>query len=123
MGGVKPVVVDGSIKHGDTFTAGTITMKALATPGHTPGGMSFYDGQKRVFVGDTLFNGSVGRVDFPQSSGPALLKSITEVLYSLPDETIVHSGHGDNTTVGREKRSNPFTKHPELLTGGMGSFQ
>jgi glyoxylase-like metal-dependent hydrolase (beta-lactamase superfamily II) len=122
MGTGKPFKPDASIKDGDIFTAGSITLKAMATPGHTPGGISFYDGGKRIFVGDTLFNGSVGRVDFPRSSGPDLLRSITEVLYKLPDDTIVHCGHGDNTTIGREKRTNPFTKHPELLTGGMGSF-
>jgi len=101
---------------------GGITLKALATPGHTPGGMSFYDGVKRVFVGDTLFNGSVGRVDFPRSSGPDLFKSITEVLYKLPDDTIVHCGHGPDTTIGREKQTNAFTKHPELLIGNLGSY-
>jgi glyoxylase-like metal-dependent hydrolase (beta-lactamase superfamily II) len=122
MGGVKPFKIDGPINPGDTFTAGTITLKALATPGHTPGGMSFYDGDKRVFAGDTLFAGSVGRVDFPRSSGPDLLKSITEVLYKLPDDTIVYTGHGGSTSIGREKRSNPYTRHPELLSGEMGSF-
>jgi glyoxylase-like metal-dependent hydrolase (beta-lactamase superfamily II) len=118
MGGPRPFKTDGTINDGDSFTAGVITLKAMATPGHTPGGMSFYDGEKHVFAGDTLFNGSVGRVDFPRSSGPALLKSIVEVLYKLPDDTIVLSGHGEETSIGREKRSNPFTRHPELLAEG-----
>ena len=122
MGGVMPFKVDGEIKDGDVFSMGGITLKALATPGHTPGGMSFYDGVKRVFVGDTLFKGSVGRVDFPRSSGPDLFKSITEVLYKLPDDTIVHCGHGPDTTIGREKQTNAFTKHPELLIGNLGSY-
>lgn len=117
MGGVEPFAVDGPVNPGDTFTAGCITLRALATPGHTPGGISYYDGQKRVFVGDTLFRGSVGRVDFPRSSGPDLLNSIVEVLYKLPDDTIVYCGHGESTTIGHEKKTNPFTRHPELLTG------
>ncbi len=120
MGGVGPFKVDGPINECDTFTAGEITLSALATPGHTPGGFSFYYGKGLVFVGDTLFQGSVGRIDFPRSSGPDLLKSIVEVLYKLPDETVVHCGHGPDTTIGREKQHNPFTKHPDLLTGGTG---
>jgi glyoxylase-like metal-dependent hydrolase (beta-lactamase superfamily II) len=122
MGAGKSFKPDGVINDGDTFNAGSITLRAMATPGHTPGGISFYDGDRHVFVGDTIFSGSVGRVDFPRSSGPDLLRSITEVLYELPDDTVVHCGHGENTTIGREKRTNPFTKHPELLTGGLGSF-
>jgi len=122
MGGIKPFIVDGPIHEGDEFTAGEITLKAMATPGHTPGGVSFYDGKGRVYAGDCLFQGSVGRVDFPRSNGPDLLRSIIEVLYKLPDETIVHSGHGPDTTIGREKKTNPFTNHPELLIGGTGSF-
>ena len=122
MGGVKPFKMDGPIEEGDIFTAGEIELKAFATPGHTPGGMSFYDGRERVFVGDTLFQESVGRVDFPRSSGPDLYKSISEVLYSLPDETIVHCGHGPDTTIAHEKSANPFTRHPDLLTGGMGRY-
>jgi hydroxyacylglutathione hydrolase len=122
MGGVKPFKMDGVINAGDEFKAGRIKLKAMPTPGHTPGGMSFYDDGDHVFVGDTLFQGSVGRVDFPRSSGPDLLKSITEVLYNLPNETVVHCGHGPDTTIGREKETNPFTRHPDLLTGGMGSY-
>ena len=122
MGGVKPFKMDGVIREGDEFTAGGITLRAIATPGHTPGGMSFYDGGEHVFVGDTIFQGSVGRVDFPRSSGPDLLKSIIEVLYKLPDDAKVHTGHGPDTTIGREKETNPFTRHPDLLTGGMGSY-
>jgi glyoxylase-like metal-dependent hydrolase (beta-lactamase superfamily II) len=122
MGGVKPFEFDGAIKEGDTFTIGSITLKALACPGHSPGGMSFFDGDERVFAGDTLFYGSVGRVDFPRSSGPALLKSIIRKLYTLPDQTIVHCGHGPDTSIGKEKKTNPYTLHPEYLTGDTGGF-
>jgi len=122
MGGVKGFSIDEPIAEGQVFTAGEITLKALATPGHSPGGISFYDGKEHVFAGDTIFRDSVGRVDFPQSSGPDLLSSILNVLYKLPDNTIVHCGHGPITTIGYEKKHNPYTLHPELLTGGLGSF-
>lgn len=115
MGNAKRFEVDKEINEGDTFTSGEITLTAMATPGHTPGGISFYDGKERVFVGDSLFQGSVGRVDFPRSDGKALIKSITEVLYSLPEETIVHCGHGPDTQIGHEKRTNPFTRNPGYL--------
>jgi glyoxylase-like metal-dependent hydrolase (beta-lactamase superfamily II) len=122
MGGIKHFKMDGPINEGDEFTAGEIKLTAIATPGHSPGGMSFYDGSRHLFVGDTLFRESVGRVDFPKSSGTDLINSIMDKLYKLPDDTIVHSGHGPDTTIGYEKEHNPYTLHPELLTGGMGSF-
>jgi glyoxylase-like metal-dependent hydrolase (beta-lactamase superfamily II) len=115
MGGVDKFKPDEEINEGDKFTAGEITLTTLSTPGHTPGGVSFYDGKERVFVGDTLFFGSVGRVDFPRSDAEALIDSITNVLYKLPEDTIVHCGHGPDTTIGHEKRSNPFTRNPGLL--------
>lgn len=117
MGGVEPFEFDGTIEEGQEFTAGAITLTTLACPGHSPGGISFYDGNKRVFAGDTLFAGSVGRVDFPRSSASDLLASITSKLYTLPDDTIVHCGHGPDTSIGAEKKSNPYTNHPEFLTG------
>ena len=115
MGNAEKFTPDEDIHDGDIFTAGEITLTALATPGHTPGGVSFYDGKESVFVGDTLFDGSVGRVDFPRSDGRQLIESITKVLYKLPDNTIVRCGHGPDTTIGKEKRTNPFTRNPELL--------
>ena len=117
MGGVKPFEFDGTIEEGQELKAGAITLTALACPGHSPGGISFYDGKKRAFVGDTLFAGSVGRVDFPKSSATDLLESIRTKLYTLPDDTIVHCGHGPDTSIAVEKRSNPYTNHPEYLTG------
>ncbi|HEX9744881.1 MAG TPA: MBL fold metallo-hydrolase [bacterium] len=106
---------DGEINDGDKFTAGEITLTAMPTPGHSPGGMSLYDGRANVFVGDALFAGSVGRVDLPKSSGKVLIHSLTEVLYKLPDDTYVYPGHGPGTTIGHEKQTNPFTLHPEYL--------
>ena len=79
----------------------------LHTPGHSPGGVC-YRMEDRVFSGDTLFAESVGRTDFPGSSAQALLKSVREKLLVLPDETRVYCGHGPETTIGHEKRCNPY---------------
>lgn len=79
------------------------------TPGHSPGGVSLYQEQEQiVFVGDALFAGSVGRHDFPSSNGPLLFESIRSQLLSLPDDTKVMSGHGPDTTIGEERRHNPY---------------
>lgn len=92
---------------GDTYTAGSLKFEVLHTPGHSPGGVSLkIDGY--VFTGDALFAGSVGRSDFANSDGSALIDGIRSMLLSLPDDTIVYSGHGPATTIGREKRMNPF---------------
>jgi glyoxylase-like metal-dependent hydrolase (beta-lactamase superfamily II) len=81
----------------------------LDTPGHTPGGLSFFFPRAgAVFVGDALFRGSVGRTDFDAGDGPLLLRSIRERLFILPDATVVYPGHGPATTVGQEKIGNPF---------------
>ena len=86
-----------------------VKFKVLPTPGHTPGGMSFYSAdQGVVFSGDTLFSGSIGRDDFPGGNRGVLLQSIREQLFVLPEETVVYPGHGPATTIGREKQSNPF---------------
>jgi hydroxyacylglutathione hydrolase len=83
------------------------------TPGHCPGGVCLAVGRdgspaRTLFVGDTLFAGSIGRTDLPGGDHPTLLRSIRDVLFSFPDETVVYPGHGEPTTIGREKRSNPF---------------
>jgi hydroxyacylglutathione hydrolase len=83
------------------------------TPGHCPGGVCLSvgrteDASRTLFVGDTLFAGSIGRTDLPGGDLPTLLRSIRDVLFSYPDETRVLSGHGPETTIGREKRTNPF---------------
>lgn len=92
---------------GDTIKFGRITLKVLQTPGHSPGGISLL-GQKEVFTGDTLFAGSIGRTDFPESSGHDMMISLRTKLATLPDYFIVYPGHGPATTIGEEKRSNPF---------------
>jgi hydroxyacylglutathione hydrolase len=98
---------DRELAEGDELRLGGLTLRVLHTPGHTPGGVSLY-GHGAVFVGDALFQGSIGRTDFPGGDAPTLLRSIREKLLSLPDETVVYSGHGPATTIGRERRTNPF---------------
>lgn len=95
------------LKEGDTITIGKISFKVLHTPGHTPGGISLYT-KGIVFTGDTLFNFGIGRADFPGSDYDQELKSISEKLMTLPDNTKVCPGHGPDSTIGVERRGNPF---------------
>ncbi len=100
---------DRFLTDGEELTCGTIRLKVLHTPGHTPGGCSLYVEQAgMVLTGDTLFADSVGRTDFPGSSHDALVAGIRGKLLTLPEETVVHPGHGPSTTIGREKRHNPY---------------
>lgn len=98
---------DRTVDEGDTIPVGTLTFNVIHTPGHTPGGISLLCG-KSLFVGDTLFAGSVGRTDFPGGSFEALQASIRDKLFTLPPEVTVYTGHGAETTIGEEKRNNPF---------------
>lgn len=92
---------------------GTYGAWVYHTPGHCPGGVCLAvgregDAARTLFVGDTLFAGSIGRTDLPGGDYETLLRSIREVLFRFPDDTVVYPGHGESTTVGREKRTNPF---------------
>jgi len=99
--------VDQTLSDGATLRLGGLEIEIAHTPGHTPGGVSFLvDGH--VFAGDTLFQGSIGRTDLPGGDHAALIRSIQERLLPLPDKTIVHPGHGPDTTIGEERRANPF---------------
>jgi hydroxyacylglutathione hydrolase len=98
---------DQTIEEGDTVSFGKITLKVLHTPGHTPGGISLYT-DKIVFVGDTLFSGSIGRTDFPGGDFNTLISSIRTKLFKMDDDVRVFSGHGPETSIGSEKRFNPF---------------
>lgn len=99
------------LRAGDTWVLGGVSVTCLFTPGHSPGSLSFYCADAGwVISGDVLFQGSVGRTDLPGGNMDQLLQSIREQLYVLPDETIVYSGHGPATTIGAEKRSNPFVR-------------
>ncbi|MGE4297874.1 MAG: MBL fold metallo-hydrolase [Desulfovibrionaceae bacterium] len=81
----------------------------LATPGHSPGSLSFYFPREgHLFSGDVIFARSIGRTDFPGGSLDDLLASVREKIFTLPDDTVIHSGHGDATTVGEERLHNPF---------------
>lgn len=98
---------DRLLEDGDTITFGTITLKVIHTPGHSPGGISLYtDGH--VFVGDTLFAGSIGRTDFPGGDYEVLIAGIRNKLFLLGDDVKVHPGHMGDTTIGTEKKTNPF---------------
>jgi len=102
-----------ALADGDVVTAGTLSMEILHTPGHTPGGICLLvtmpaDDAQHLFSGDTLFAGSVGRTDFPRGDARALMRSLATKLAALPPETVVHPGHGPETTIAREARINPF---------------
>jgi len=86
-----------------------IKLEVLSTPGHTPGGVSFYCREEKIlFTGDALFAGSIGRTDFPGGNMKDLIKGILTQLLVLPDETRIYSGHGPVSTIGQEKQTNPF---------------
>jgi hydroxyacylglutathione hydrolase len=112
--GDKPEI-DGFLAEGDVVEVGKLRAKVLHTPGHSPGGLCFDFGAD-IFVGDTLFNGSIGRTDLPGGNYNQLIDNIKQKLLVKPPETKAWSGHGPVTTIGREKATNPF------LTGKMGIF-
>jgi len=100
---------DQTLAPGDVIEFATLRFEVLATPGHSPGGVSFYcRGEKVVFTGDSLFAGSIGRHDFPGGNLKLLLQTIRRELFCLPDATRVYSGHGPETTIAAEKRTNHF---------------
>jgi glyoxylase-like metal-dependent hydrolase (beta-lactamase superfamily II) len=105
-----PLPVDLEIEDGQVLEFGTSRVRVLHTPGHTPGSVSFLlEGQESIlFSGDTLFRDSIGRTDLWGGSFAAIEKSIRSRLYALPEDLRVIPGHGPETTIGREKRSNPF---------------
>jgi len=98
---------DRFVKDGDTVAVDGLTLTVLDTPGHSAGSISLHT-DNAVFVGDLLFAGSVGRTDLPGGSWPTLLKSIQTKIFPLGDDVVVYNGHGPSTTVGAERRHNPF---------------
>ena len=97
------------IYSGDVISFGPHHLKAIATPGHTPGGLSFYCKEESLlFSGDSLFSHSIGRTDFPYGDEDALIRSLKENVMTLPNETVILPGHGGPTTVREEKAMNPF---------------
>ena len=108
---LEPLKVDHWVKQGERFNALGLEVEVRHVPGHCAGNVLFYFAKDGVaFVGDALFQGSVGRTDLPGGSREVLAKSITTQIYTLPDETVVYAGHGDETTVGVEKQTNPFVR-------------
>ncbi len=104
---VAPPEPDFLVKEGDEFEIGEISIKVIETPGHTMGS-TCYQIDGILIAGDTLFQGGVGRTDFPGSSWEALVKSIQTRLFDLDDETVVYPGHGPETSIKYEKLNNPF---------------
>lgn len=100
---------DLELRDGDLLEIGQLCFQVLHTPGHTPGHVCFYEPDQGVlFDGDVLFYRSIGRVDLPGGSERQLAESIRGVLFALPDQTVVYPGHGPATTIGEEKRLNPW---------------
>jgi hydroxyacylglutathione hydrolase len=103
------VEIDGSLTAGETVSAGSHTAQVLHTPGHTEGSICLYFApEKKLIAGDTLFAGSIGRTDLPGGSMQKIMRSLHDTVLSLPDDTIVIPGHGELTTIGEERQSNPF---------------
>ncbi len=111
--GPKPFA-DGRLQEGDEFFAGRHRFRVLHTPGHSPGHV-ILAGDKVAFVGDTLFAGSIGRTDLPGGNYEVLMRSIREKILPLGDQLTIYPGHGPESTIGEERRSNPFLQksfHP-----------
>lgn len=97
------------LNEGDLVELDDIQLRVLHTPGHTPGNITLVSGDV-AFVGDVIFRESIGRTDFPGSSHHQLIETIQTKIYTLPDNTTLYNGHGPETTVGHEKRYNPFVR-------------
>jgi hydroxyacylglutathione hydrolase len=104
---LDPLPAADSLEEGKPYRAGSLEFEVLHTPGHSPGGVTLKIGNA-LFTGDALFAGSIGRSDFPNSDGRALLEGIRDKLLVEPEESIVLAGHGAPSTIGREKQYNPF---------------
>jgi glyoxylase-like metal-dependent hydrolase (beta-lactamase superfamily II) len=104
--------VDRFYAHGESLAAGDLEIRVHHTPGHSPGGVCLEvrdgGGNPELIVGDTLFAGSIGRTDLPGGNHGVLVRSIRDVLFAFDDRTPVHPGHGPSTTIGAERRTNPF---------------
>jgi glyoxylase-like metal-dependent hydrolase (beta-lactamase superfamily II) len=105
--------IDVYYSRGQVIPFGSLEARPHHTPGHCPGGVCLQVGRRgeagdHLFVGDTLFAGSIGRTDLPGGDYPTLIASIKSVLFAFGDDAVVHPGHGPDTTIGRERRTNPF---------------
>jgi glyoxylase-like metal-dependent hydrolase (beta-lactamase superfamily II) len=103
------VEIDRSVTTGETVSAGSHTAQILHTPGHTEGSIClFFEPEKKLIAGDTLFAGSIGRTDLPGGNMQKIMRSLHQTVLTLPDDTVVVPGHGELTTIGEERGSNPF---------------
>ncbi|MHC4931180.1 MAG: MBL fold metallo-hydrolase [Planctomycetota bacterium] len=107
LSGYRDPEIDRELVAGETVEAAGLRFEVLSTPGHSPGHVTFkVDGS--VFAGDCLFMGSIGRSDLPGGDPAVLKRTLDEVFLAMPDETVVYPGHGPATTIGQERRTNPF---------------
>ncbi|MBF0188569.1 MAG: MBL fold metallo-hydrolase [Magnetococcales bacterium] len=106
----EPPVIDRTIEDGETLSFNGLSLEVIHTPGHTPGGVCLLWDGCHVAVGDTLFAGSIGRTDLPGGNHNQLISSIRDRLLPLPDDTRCHPGHGPSTSVGKERRANPYLR-------------
>lgn len=98
-----------TVKDGEKVSIGSFSFSVIETPGHTVGGVTYYfENEKAAFVGDTIFYESVGRSDFHTGNGDRLVKSIREKIFTLPEKTVLYTGHGPKTTVDHEMKNNPY---------------
>jgi glyoxylase-like metal-dependent hydrolase (beta-lactamase superfamily II) len=103
------IEIDRSVTTGESVSAGSHSATILHTPGHTEGSICLYfEAEKKLIAGDTLFAGSIGRTDLPGGSMQKIMRSLRDTVMALPDDTIVVPGHGELTTIGEERESNPF---------------
>ena len=108
------VAIDRFIRGGDEVGFGKLSGRVIDTPGHSPGGISLVfenEDIKRIFVGDVLFRGSIGRTDLPGADPAQMASTLKNVIMALPDDMVVYSGHGPETTIGLEKQTNPFLQY------------
>jgi glyoxylase-like metal-dependent hydrolase (beta-lactamase superfamily II) len=113
-----PPPVDEHWSDGQTYQVGELTFKVIHCPGHTPGHVVLFEpGERKVFVGDCLFAGSIGRTDLPGGSTEQLMDSLFRRILPLGDDVEVYSGHGPLTTIGRERTTNPFLTGAYQITG------
>jgi len=104
-----PPKITRNLEHGEKLNVGNLRFEVRHCPGHTRGHVVLVDAEgKNVIVGDCLFEGSIGRTDLPGGNYEQLMRSIEKTILSLEDDFLVHSGHGSETTVGRERQMNPF---------------
>lgn len=107
--GVRPLEIDVHLKAGDIIKVGNLKFKVIEVPGHSQGGIGLYDADEGVlFIGDSLFEGSIGRTDLPGGDHRTLINALQREVMTLPGSTVVYSGHGNPTTIAKEMATNPY---------------